>query len=93
MVLLAPNLESSLGDLRFAIPSAVLLALVVMQRKYPAKPPITHLTFLGKIYLYSYIITFQIFTLFVSAARLCASAQQLGASKAKITSVHAYKSR
>ncbi len=65
VVFMAPSLEGSLGDLRIAIPSTVLLTLVVMQQTYQAEvPPLPYLTFLDKIYLYCYIVSIALFSLF-----------------------------
>jgi hypothetical protein len=81
VVFLAPNLEASLGDLRFAIPSTVLLTLVVMQQTYQAElKPLPYLTFLDRIYLCSYLITIALFGLFVWATNLYAQADRLGTS-------------
>jgi hypothetical protein len=82
VVFLAPNLEASLGDLRFAIPSTVLLTLVVMQQTYQAElKPLPYLTFLDRIYLCSYLITIALFGLFVWATNLYAQADRLGTSE------------
>ncbi len=82
VVFLAPNLESSLGELRFAIPSTVLLTLVVMQQTYQAElKPLPYLTFLDRIYFCAYLITFALFALFVWATNLLATAERLGASE------------
>lgn len=66
IVFISPSLEASLGDLRFAIPSAVLLTLVVMQQAYQAEVrPLPYLPFLDRLYFCSYIITLSLFGLFV----------------------------
>ncbi len=82
VVFLAPSLEASLGDLRFAIPSTVLLTLVVMQQTYQAElKPLPYLTFLDRIYLCSYLIAIALFGLFVWATNLYAQADRLGTSE------------
>jgi hypothetical protein len=83
VVFLAPSLEASLGDLRFAIPSTVLLTLVVMQQTYQSElKPLPYLTFLDRIYLCAYLITIALFGLFVWATNLYAQAGRLGTSEA-----------
>jgi hypothetical protein len=76
VVFLAPSLEGSLGDLRIAIPSTALLTLVVMQQTYQAElPPLSYLTFLDKLYLYSYLVSIGLFVLFVWGSNVYATAQ------------------
>lgn len=66
IVLLAPSLESSLGEMRLAIPSTALLTLVFLQQTYKAELPTTpYLTFLDELYTYSYIVAVGLFILFL----------------------------
>lgn len=66
IVILAPSIDGTLGDVRLAIPSAALLTLVVLHDGYKANfPPAPYLTYLDKIYTYSYIACFVIFLLFL----------------------------
>ena len=66
VVLLAPSLEASLGDIRLAIPSTALLTLVFLQQAYRSElPPTPYPTFLDHLYAYSYLITVGVFLLFV----------------------------
>lgn len=66
IVLLAPSLESSLGDMRLAIPSTALLTLVFMQQTYKSElPAIPYLTFLDELYTYSYLVALGLFVLFL----------------------------
>jgi hypothetical protein len=77
VVFLAPSLEGSLGDLRIAIPSTALLTLVVMQQTYQAElPPLSYLTFLDKLYLYSYLVSIGLFVLFVWGSNVYATARE-----------------
>lgn len=56
VVIFVPSIDSSLGDSRLAIPPAALLTLVILHGEYRANfPPAPYLTFLDKIYSYSYI--------------------------------------
>lgn len=66
IVLLAPSLESSLGEMRLAIPSTALLTLVFLQQTYKAALPTTpYLTFLDELYAYSYLVAVGLFILFL----------------------------
>jgi hypothetical protein len=66
IVLLAPSLESSLGEMRLAIPSTALLTLVFLQQTYKAELPTTpYLTFLDELYAYSYLVAVGLFILFL----------------------------
>lgn len=66
IVLLAPSLESSLGEIRLAIPSTALLTLVFLQQTYKAELPSTpYLTFLDELYAYSYLVAVGLFVLFL----------------------------
>jgi len=66
IVLLAPSLESSLGEMRLAIPSTALLTLVFLQQTYKAELPTTpYLTFLDELYAYSYLVAVGLFVLFL----------------------------
>ncbi|MEB3234115.1 MAG: hypothetical protein VKM98_01695 [Cyanobacteriota bacterium] len=66
IVIVAPSIEGVLGDVRLAIPPSALLTLVVMQDSYknnfPAAP---YLTYLDKLYVYSYFVCLAIFLLFL----------------------------
>ena len=66
IVLLAPSLDSSRDDLTFALPSAGLLTMVVLQDLYRQQvPPTPYLTFLDQLYAYSYVVAMAVFLLFV----------------------------
>ena len=66
VVLLAPSIESSLGEMRLAIPSTALLTLVFLQQTYKAELPSTpYLTFLDELYAYSYLVAVGLFILFL----------------------------
>lgn len=66
IVIVAPSIEGVLGDVRLAIPPSALLTLVVMQDSYknnfPAAP---YLTYLDKLYVFSYFVCLAIFLLFL----------------------------
>ena len=66
VVVLAPSIDGTLGDVRLAIPSAALLTLVVLHGSYKGNfPPAPYLTYLDELYGYSYIVCFVIFLLFL----------------------------
>ena len=66
VVLLAPSLDSYRDDLSFGLPSAGLLALVVLQESYRQQLPSTpYLTFLDELYATSYVVAIAIFLFFV----------------------------
>lgn len=69
LVLLAPSLESTLGDTRLAIPPTALLTLVFLQQTYKAElPPTDYLTFLDILYTYGYGVSVGLFVLFLWAS-------------------------
>lgn len=75
IVLLAPSLESSLGEMRLAIPSTALLTLVFLQQTYKSAFPTTaYLTFLDKLYAYCYIVAVGLFVLFLWGSNRLAAA-------------------
>ena len=78
IVLLAPSLESSLGEIRVAIPSTALLTLVFLQQTYKAQLPSTpYLTFLDELYTYCYLVAVGLFVLFLwSSNRMEAAAPE-----------------
>lgn len=66
IVILAPSIDGMLGDSRLAIPSAALLTLVVLHDGYKSNfPPVPYMTYLDKIYTYSYVVCLAIFLLFL----------------------------
>jgi len=77
MLLLAPNLEGNLNDLRLAIPSTALLTLVFLQEGTHADlPPLDYLTFLDKLYLFGYVVATAEFWLFVWGTNLISGAPE-----------------
>jgi hypothetical protein len=71
IVLLAPSLEGSLGEIRLAIPSTAILSLVFLQQTYRSELPATpYPTFLDQLYAYSYVVAVGLFVLFVWSSNL-----------------------
>ena len=66
IVIVAPSIEGVLGDVRLAIPPSALLTLVVMQDGYKSNfPAAPYLTYLDKLYVFSYVVCLMIFLLFL----------------------------
>jgi hypothetical protein len=77
ILLLAPNLEGNLNDLRLAIPSTALLTLVFLQEGAHADlPALDYLTFLDKLYLFGYVVATAEFWLFVWGTNLISRAAE-----------------
>jgi len=77
ILLLAPNLEGDLNDLRLAIPSTALLTLVFLQEGAHAElPALDYLTFLDKLYLFGYLMATAEFWLFVWSTNLISRAPE-----------------
>ena len=71
VVLISPYLESSLGDVRLAIPSTALLTLVFLQQAYSDGLPQTpYLSYLDKLYAVAYLICIGLFILFAWSSNL-----------------------
>lgn len=71
ILLIAPNLDSQLNDLRLAIPSTALLTLVFLQEGAHADlPALDYLTYLDKLYLFGYLAATAQFCLFVWSTNL-----------------------
>jgi hypothetical protein len=65
VVMLAPSVAGSLGDVRLAIPSTALLTLIFLQQSYHTElPPLPYLTFLDELFAASYGIALGLFVLF-----------------------------
>lgn len=65
VVMLAPSVAGSLGDVRVAIPSTALLTLIFLQQSYHTElPPLPYLTFLDELFAASYAIALGLFALF-----------------------------
>lgn len=65
VVLVAPSLPGSIGDVRLAIPTTALLTLIFLQQSYRADiPSLAYLTFLDWLYMYAYVVSICFFVLF-----------------------------
>jgi len=75
LTLFAPNICSTMGSERLAIPPVVLLTIVLMQQSYrDSLPSLPYLTFLDGLYAYSYLVTLAIFVLFIRSSNLLSKA-------------------
>ena len=71
IIILAPSLNSKMGDARLAIPSTMLLTLVFLQQGARENiPPLEYITFLDKIYLFGFVASLTLFCIFVWAINL-----------------------
>jgi hypothetical protein len=69
IMLLTPSLTSSLVSERLSVPAMILLSIALMQQSYRENlPAIPYLTFLDKLYAYSFIVTLVVFLIFIWAA-------------------------
>ncbi|MEB3332908.1 MAG: hypothetical protein VKI83_10505, partial [Synechococcaceae cyanobacterium] len=65
ILLMAPAVEGSLGDVRLAIPSTALLTLIFLQQSYRSSlPRLPYTTYLDDLFSCSYIISMALFALF-----------------------------
>ena len=69
LMLLTPNLRSSLCSDRLAIPPVVMLTVAFLQQAYrESLPSLPYLTFLDGLYTFSYVVTLSFFLLFIWAS-------------------------
>jgi hypothetical protein len=65
VVLASPSLPSSMGDVRLAIPTTALLTLIFLQMAYRSEiPPLSYVTFLDWLYIYTYVLSIIFFVLY-----------------------------
>ena len=69
LMLITPNLRSSLCSDRLAIPPVVMLTVAFLQQAYrESLPSLPYLTFLDGLYTFSYVVTLAFFLLFIWAS-------------------------
>jgi hypothetical protein len=69
LVLMAPSVEGSLGDIRLAIPSTALLTLIFLQQSYHSQlPKLPYTTYLDDLFSCSYVMAMALFALFTWGA-------------------------
>lgn len=77
IVLMAPSVEGSLGDVRLAIPSTALLTLIFLQQSYHSfLPRLPYTTFLDDLFSCSYLISMALFALFTWGHNAYATADE-----------------
>jgi hypothetical protein len=65
MAILSLSLPGSLGDIRIAIPSTLLLTLIFLQIGYRNElPPLAYTTYLDWLYIYAYSLSLLLFAVF-----------------------------
>lgn len=69
IMLLTPSLSRSLVTERLAVPPTILLTVALMQQSYRENlPAVPYLTFLDKLYAYSFVVTLAFFLIFIWTA-------------------------
>lgn len=82
VILLTPQIASSMKSERLAIPPVVLLTIVLMQQSYrESLPTLPYLTFLDGLYAYSYLVTLVIFLTFIWGANRVEAADTANRSR------------
>ncbi|SKA11471.1 hypothetical protein SAMN02745126_03621 [Enhydrobacter aerosaccus] len=82
IMLLTPTLSSALISERLAVPPMILLSIALMQQSYRENlPAIPYLTFLDKLYAFSFIVTLAFFVLFIWAANALRSASPASSAR------------
>lgn len=77
IVLMAPSVEGSLGDIRLAIPSTALLTLIFLQQSYHSQlPRLPYTTYLDDLFSCSYVISMALFALFTWGANTYSKAPE-----------------
>jgi hypothetical protein len=85
IVIIAPSLPGSLGDVRLAIPTTILLTLIFLQIGYKQElPPLAYVTYLDWLYIYAYIVSAVFFVLFCWGINLHAKASAQGHEESAI---------
>lgn len=75
VVLMAPTVAGSLGDIRLAVPSTALLTLVFLHQSYHDDiPSLPYLTFLDQLFACGYLIAMGLFALFTWGTNVYARA-------------------
>ena len=70
MVILIPKLEPQVWDVRIGTPVTILLTLVFLQQSYKSSlPTLPYLTFIDKVYAYSFTVTLLTFALSIFMLR------------------------
>ncbi len=65
ILIIAPSLPGSLGDVRLAIPTTILLTLIFLQIGYKADlPALAYVSYLDWLYIYAYTVSASLFVLF-----------------------------
>jgi len=77
VVLMAPTVAGSLGDIRLAVPSTALLTLVFLHQAYHDDiPSLPYLTFLDQLFACGYLIAMGLFALFTWGTNIYAKSPE-----------------
>ena len=71
MALVSPSLPGSMGDVRLAIPTTILLTLIFLQIGAKADlPSLSYITYLDWLYIFAYAVSAALFGLFCWSTNL-----------------------
>lgn len=79
IVIISPSLPASLGDVRLAIPTTILLTLIFLQIGYKAElPSLAYINYLDLLYIFSYALSAGLFVLYCWGTNAYAKAAEGG---------------
>jgi hypothetical protein len=85
VAILSPSLPGSLGDVRLAIPTTILLTLIFLQIGYNSElPPLAYVNYLDWIFIYAYTVSAVLFVLFCWGANAYAIAEVRGEQESAV---------
>lgn len=89
VALVSPSLPGSMGDVRLAIPTTILLTLIFLQQTYKAElPSLAYITYLDWFYIFAYAISAALFCLFCWGTNLFAKADADGREQAAVRRIN-----
>ena len=79
IAIISPSLPGSLGDVRLAIPTTILLTLIFLQMGYKSElPALDYVSYLDWLYIYAYAVSAALFLLFCWGTNAHATASLQG---------------
>jgi hypothetical protein len=89
VVIISPSLPGSLGDVRLAIPTTILLTLIFLQIGYKADlPALAYVTYLDWLYIYAYVVSASLFILFCWGTNAHANALAQGNEESMVRRIN-----
>ena len=89
MVILIPKLEPQVWDVRIGTPVTILLTLVFLQQSYKSSlPTLPYLTFIDKVYAYSFTVTLLTFALSIWMLRRTNQAHLIQRPEQRAAALH-----